>query len=116
MFLLDQPYLLAKMLQIALGPRRKRHVQLSLSPIFIDQVEIVPFSLASGKMGLYVASYGDSGYSAVVVASVLIIMQILMVSGRLLSRHLQSVTLGPDDHVLMVATASVLWSIWKIRV
>ena len=59
-------------------------------------------------MGLYIASYGDGGYKAAVVAIVLIVMQILMVAGRLLSRRLQNVTLGPDDYVLMFAAASVL--------
>jgi len=37
-------------------------------------------------MVLYVASYGDGGYKTAVVAIVLIVMQILMVSARLLSR------------------------------
>ena len=59
-------------------------------------------------MGLYIASYGDGGYKAAVVGIVLIVMQIFMVSGRLLSRRLQNVTLGPDDYVLILAMASAL--------
>ncbi len=57
-------------------------------------------------MVLYVASYGDGGYKTAVVAIVLIVMQILMVSARLLSRRLQNVTLGSDDCVLILAMAS----------
>lgn len=57
-------------------------------------------------MGLYIASYGDGGYKALVVGIVLIVMQILMVSGRILSRRLQNVRLGSDDYVLMLAMAS----------
>ncbi len=40
----------------------------------------------------------------VVVASVLLVMQFLMVGGRLLSRYLQKATLAADDYVLFVAT------------
>ena len=57
-------------------------------------------------MGLYIASDGDGGYKALVVGIVLVMMQILMVSGRILSRRLQNVHLGSDDYVLMVAMAS----------
>ncbi len=57
-------------------------------------------------MVLYVASYGDGGYKTAVVAIVLIVMQILMVSARLISRRLQNVTLGSDDCVLILAMAS----------
>ena len=48
--------------------------------------------------------YGHGGYKVVVVASVLILMQSLMVCGRLLSRHLQKAALAADDYVLFLAT------------
>lgn len=48
--------------------------------------------------------YGHGGYKAVVVASVLILMQFLMVFGRYYSRRLQKVMLEADDYVLLLAT------------
>lgn len=51
-------------------------------------------------------NYAHGGYKVVVVASILILMQTLMVGGRLLSRRLQKVWLGIDDYVLISATVS----------
>lgn len=53
--------------------------------------------------------YGEGGYKAVVVASVLILLQFLMVSGRYYSRRMQKVMLGADDYVLLLATVSRRW-------
>ena len=53
-----------------------------------------------------VGNYTHGGYKVVVVASILILMQTLMVGGRLLSRRLQKVWLGVDDYVLISATVS----------
>lgn len=50
------------------------------------------------------SSYGDEGYKVVVVASVLVLMQCLMVFGRCYSRRLQHVMLEADDYVLILAT------------
>ena len=50
------------------------------------------------------SDYGHGGYKVVVVASVLILMQSLMVCGRLLSRHLQKAMLAADDYILFIAT------------
>ena len=53
----------------------------------------------------------NGGYKVVVVAIILIIMQTLMVAGRVISRRLQKVWLGIDDYVLISATVSaVLYS------
>jgi len=51
--------------------------------------------------------YGDNGYRVVVVALLLVVMQTLMVTGRLVSRRLQKVRLGADDYVLVSATVSL---------
>ena len=51
-------------------------------------------------------NYAHGGYKVVVVASILILMQTLMVGGRLLSRRLQKVWLGIDDYVLISASVS----------
>lgn len=51
-----------------------------------------------------VADYGHDGYRVVVVASILIVMQSLMVGGRVLSRYLQKAALAADDYVLFAAT------------
>lgn len=55
-----------------------------------------------------VGNYVDGGYKVVIVASLLIMMQLLMVGGRLFSRKLQKVWLGVDDYVLVSATVSIL--------
>lgn len=54
-----------------------------------------------------VAGFGNGGYRVVVVALLLVVMQILMVTGRLVSRRLQKVVLGADDYVLVSATVSL---------
>lgn len=48
--------------------------------------------------------YGNGGYKVVVVASVLFLMQFLMVFGRCYSRRLQHVKFEADDYVLVLAT------------
>ncbi|KAL9581927.1 MAG: hypothetical protein Q9212_003602 [Teloschistes hypoglaucus] len=48
--------------------------------------------------------YGDGGYKVVVVASVLVLVQCLMLFGRGYSRRLQHVMLEADDYVLLLAT------------
>ncbi|KAL8710633.1 MAG: hypothetical protein Q9220_004857 [cf. Caloplaca sp. 1 TL-2023] len=48
--------------------------------------------------------YGQDGYKTVVVASVLILMQFLLVSARVYSRRLQKVSIGIDDYILFLAT------------
>lgn len=50
------------------------------------------------------SDYGDGGYKVVVVASVLVLVQFLMLFGRCYSRRLQHVMLEADDHVLILAT------------
>lgn len=52
-------------------------------------------------------NYAHGGYKVVVVASILILMKVLMVGGRLLSRRLQKVWLGVDDYVLILATVCI---------
>ena len=51
-----------------------------------------------------ITSYGDGAYKVLIVAALLIVMQILMVGGRFLSRKMRKVTLGADDYVLLAAT------------
>lgn len=53
-----------------------------------------------------VGDYAYGGFKVIVVASLLILMQILMVGGRLVSRRLQNVWLGIDDYVLISATVN----------
>ena len=55
------------------------------------------------SMPMEVGDYAYGGFKVVVVASILILMQMLMVGGRLLSRKLQKVSLGIDDYVLISA-------------
>ncbi len=55
----------------------------------------------------YDTRYGEGGYKAVVVASILIFMQFLLVSGRYYSRRMQKVMLEVDDYVLLLATVSL---------
>ena len=53
------------------------------------------------------AYYGNKGYKVAIVAILLIVMQVLMVTGRLVSRRLQKVMLGIDDYVLLPASVSL---------
>lgn len=53
---------------------------------------------------MYETEYGDGGYKAVVVASVLVLMQLIMLFGRYYSRRLQRTMLEIDDFVLLLAT------------
>ncbi len=52
-----------------------------------------------------VTDYSHGGWKVVVVAVLLIVMQILMVSGRFVSRKMNKVSLAADDYVLLFATA-----------
>ena len=52
------------------------------------------------------AYYGNKGYKVAIVAILLIVMQVLMVSGRLVSRRLQKVMLGIDDYMLLPGSVS----------
>lgn len=53
------------------------------------------------------AGFGNGGYKVVIVALLLVVMQTLMVTGRLVSRRLQKVMLGADDYALVSATVSL---------
>ncbi len=50
-----------------------------------------------------VLDYKDGGYKLVIVAGMLIVMQILLVSGRFVSRRLNKSGLAEDDYVLLLA-------------
>ena len=52
-----------------------------------------------------VTSYGQGGIKVIIVTVLLIVMQFLVVGGRLTSRRLRKVTFGADDYVLLLATA-----------
>lgn len=52
-----------------------------------------------------VNSYGQGGLKVVIVTVLLIVMQFLVVGGRLTSRRLRKVSFGADDYVLLLATA-----------
>lgn len=52
-----------------------------------------------------VSSYDHGGFKVVIVAVLLIVMQFLMVGGRLTSRRLRKVGFGADDYMLLLATA-----------
>ncbi|KAL8947193.1 MAG: hypothetical protein Q9222_006501 [Ikaeria aurantiellina] len=52
--------------------------------------------------------YGQDGYKTVIVASVLILMQFILVSARVCSRRLQKVSIAIDDYILFVATLLTL--------
>lgn len=54
------------------------------------------------------------GYRVVVVASVLIVMQILMTCGRFTSRMLLKVSIAADDYVLLTATVRPMLPSWPI--
>lgn len=57
---------------------------------------------------MYETRYSDGGYKAVVVASVLVLMQFIMLFGRYYSRRLQRIMLEIDDFVLLLATLFTL--------
>ena len=59
-----------------------------------------------------VGDYAYDGFKVIVVASILILMQMLVVGGRLISRRLQKVWLGIDDYVLISAAVFSLLSLW----
>lgn len=50
-----------------------------------------------------ITSYGHGAFKVTIVAAVLIVMQILMVGGRFVSRKLRKVPLAADDYVLLTA-------------
>ena len=49
-------------------------------------------------------SYGHGAFKVIIVAGLLVVMQILMVGGRFVSRKLRKVPVGADDYVLLTAT------------
>ena len=51
-----------------------------------------------------VTDFNHGGYKVVIVAGVLILMLLLMVTGRLVSRRLKRAGVAVDDYVLLVAT------------
>lgn len=53
---------------------------------------------------LDITSYGDGAYKVIIVAALLIVMQILMVGGRFVSRNMRKVPLAVDDYMLLIAT------------
>ena len=50
-----------------------------------------------------ISSYDDGAYKVIIVAALLIIMHILMVGARFVSRRLRKATLAADDYVLLIA-------------
>ena len=62
------------------------------------------------RPNMEIGNYADGGYKVVVVACILILMQVLMVGGRLVGRQIQKAWLGIDDYVLIAATVSILTS------
>ena len=50
------------------------------------------------------ADYGSGGWKVAVVAILLIVMQLIMLAGRLVSRKLQKASLAIDDFVLGLST------------
>lgn len=55
-----------------------------------------------------ITSYGHGAFKVIVVAALLIVMQILMVGGRFVSRKMRKVPLAADDYVLLIATILTL--------
>lgn len=55
-----------------------------------------------------ITSYGAGAYKVIIVAALLIVMQVLMVGGRFLSRKLRKVGLASDDYVLLTAAMLTL--------
>lgn len=53
-------------------------------------------------------SYGHGAFKVIIVAALLIVMQILMVGGRIVSRNMQKVSLAMDDYMLLIATIFTL--------
>lgn len=51
-----------------------------------------------------VTDFSHGGYKVVIVAGVLILMLLLMVTGRLVSRRLKRAGVAVDDYFLLVAT------------
>lgn len=74
-------------------------VEITLDPPF-------PHRFTMSSITMEVGDYAYGGFKVIVVASLLILMQILMVGGRLVSRRLQNVWLGIDDYVLISATVN----------
>lgn len=57
-------------------------------------------------MTMDITSYGDGGWKVTLVAAILIIMQVLAVSGRIISRSMKKARLAVDDYVLIFGTVS----------
>ena len=61
-------------------------------------------------MTMEITSYGDGGWKVALVAAVLIFMQVLAVSGRIISRSMKKSRLALDDYVLILGTVSRAFS------
>lgn len=57
-------------------------------------------------MTMEITSYGDGGWKVTLVAAILIFMQVLAVSGRIISRSMKKARLAVDDYVLIFGTVS----------
>ena len=57
-------------------------------------------------MTMDITFYGDGGWKVTLVAAILIFMQILAVSGRIISRSMKKARLAVDDYVLILGTVS----------
>lgn len=55
-----------------------------------------------------ISSYGQGAYKVIIVAALLIVMQLLMVGGRFISRKLRKVPIAADDYVLLTAATLTL--------
>ena len=54
-----------------------------------------------------VGDYSHGGYKVIIVATLLVIMQSLMVAGRFVSRRLKKTMLAADDFILVFAMVSM---------
>ena len=57
-------------------------------------------------MTMEITSYGDGGWKVAMVAAILIFMQVLAVSGRIISRSMKKARLAVDDYVLILGSVS----------
>ncbi|KAL9070660.1 MAG: hypothetical protein Q9161_004714 [Pseudevernia consocians] len=55
-----------------------------------------------------ITSYSHGAFKVIIVAALLIVMQILMVGGRFVSRKMRKVPLAADDYVLLIAAILTL--------
>ena len=57
-------------------------------------------------MTMEITSYGDGGWKVTLVAAILIFMQLLAISGRIISRSMKKASLAVDDYFLILGTVS----------